>query len=91
MILFSSLMPENHKVSDQEILEFIFELNHSESGIPVGQSERVSENPTNSTNLSDSSAENTAHHTGQSDPAPEGNLNSTNEDASAIENSNAGK
>lgn len=31
-----------HKVSAQEILEVIFELNQSKSGTPVGQSERVS-------------------------------------------------
>ncbi|XP_052711900.1 uncharacterized protein LOC128186179 [Crassostrea angulata] len=85
----SRLPRGKHKVSAQEILEVIFELNQSESGTPVGQSERVSENPTNSTNQSDSTAENTAHHMGQSDPAPEGNQNSTNEAASAMEASNA--
>lgn len=81
------LFPGKHKVSAQEILEVIFELNQSESGTPVGQSERVSENPTNSTNQSDSTAETTAHHMGQSDPAPEENQNAP----SAMEASNAGK
>lgn len=87
MIYIFHWFPGKHKVSAQEILEVIFELNQSESGTPVGQSERVSENPTNSTNQSDSSAENTAHHMGQSDPAPEGNQNAP----SAMEASNAGK
>lgn len=84
-------MPEKHKVSAEEILEVIFELNQSESGTPVGQSERVSKNSTNSTDHSDYVSENTAHHMIQSDLAPEGNQNSTNEDGSAMVNSNAGK
>lgn len=83
MIYIFRLFPGKHKVSAQEILEVIFELNQSESGTPVGQSERVPEKPTNNTNQSDSVAENTTHQ----DPAPQGNQNA----ASAMEASNAGK
>lgn len=64
-------------------------MNQSESGTPVGQSERSSENFTNRTNQSDSVAENTVHTMSFPDPAPEENLNSTIEDASAMDNSNA--
>lgn len=84
-------MSEEQKVSAQEILEVIFELNQSVPATHVGQSERVPNNCTNSTKHSVSASENTAHHIIQSDPAPEGNLNSTNEDASAMDDFNAGK
>lgn len=83
MIYIFHWFPGKHKVSAQEILEVIFELNQSESGTPVGQSERVPENPTNN----DSVAENTSHHMSQSDPAPQGNQNA----ASPMDASNAGK
>lgn len=85
----STLPREEQKVSAQEILEVIFELNQSVPATHVGQSERVPNNCTNSTNHSVSASENTAHHIIQSDPAPEGNLNSTNEDASAMDDFNA--